>query len=80
MTGDKLCVWLFEEAGRMLGRHIRALSGQYITDIRFIPQLYFRRGQSPTIPGPRWTTRGLRWLSLEIMAVAQKRLPPRNQR
>jgi len=27
VAGDKLCVWLFEEAGRMLGRHIRALSG-----------------------------------------------------
>ena len=26
MSGDKLCIWLFEEAGRMLGRHIRALS------------------------------------------------------
>merc|ERR1719282_2211582 len=25
-NGDKLCIWLFEEAGRMLGKHILALS------------------------------------------------------
>ena len=26
VSGDVLCCWLFEEAGRMLGRHIRALA------------------------------------------------------
>ena len=26
VSGDGLCAWLFEEAGRMLGRHIRALA------------------------------------------------------
>ena len=26
VAGDGLCAWLFEEAGRMLGRHIRALA------------------------------------------------------
>jgi len=26
IEGDALCAWLFTEAGRMLGRHIRALS------------------------------------------------------
>ena len=34
VAGDKLCVWLFEEAGRMLGRHIRALSGIEISETR----------------------------------------------
>ena len=26
LAGDGLCLWLFREAGRMLGRHIRALA------------------------------------------------------
>ena len=26
VRGDALCAWLFEEAGRVLGRHIRALA------------------------------------------------------
>lgn len=33
IEGDALCAWLFTEAGRMLGRHIRALSRNIDSDL-----------------------------------------------
>jgi len=34
VEGDALCIWLFKEAGRMLGKHIRALSDKVSPDLR----------------------------------------------
>jgi len=34
VSGDALCTWLFHEGGRMLGKHIRALSGYVSRELK----------------------------------------------
>jgi len=34
LNGDALCIWLFSEAGRMLGKHIRALSNNVSKELK----------------------------------------------
>ena len=33
-SGDELCIWLFREGGRQLGKHIRALSNNVSKELK----------------------------------------------